>query len=232
MYGVFSHSFRFTYSLFVMKNHAIPEMLRYIITYAATTVSLTAVYWLRWYYHTVFKYKHRRVASVISHILDIRYEHYPQVAVKALHKKKAWGQVHQQMQDYENQTFETLDKVTAQPTSVGRAKHSRLKLLLIGVVLSVLAIMPLSYQFVPRHVDYKETTKVISLKPGLNRIGQVAFILSPDGKVLKAEKIERHLVHKPFGFKSWKSFFGNAAPFFPFAYSSSGMSTSKRTAMS
>lgn len=135
------------------------------------------------------------------------------MAHKALDIAVAYEQSCQQINAYEAQTFEALHQLIGQPPAMVSTTRHKLKVVLIGVALSVLAIMPLSYQLASRHVDYKETTKAIPLKPGLNRIGQVLLILGPAGEVLQAQRIKRRIVHKVLNFKNLRAFLGNIAPF-------------------
>lgn len=50
------------------------------------------------------------------------------------------------------------------------------KTILFGIILSILAGMPLLSTLLPDHVDYKETTQTVKLKPGQNQIGDITKV--------------------------------------------------------
>lgn len=87
------------------------------------------------------------------------------------------------------------------------------KLIITGFILSVFALAPLISNFLPDGVNYDESYQSITLKPGLNQLGDLDLTIGNDGRVLRAEKPNSRITNRFFGFRNKRSFTASGVPF-------------------
>lgn len=89
------------------------------------------------------------------------------------------------------------------------------KIIVAAAILSLSAAMLLLRGFLPEDADYSETTQMIPLVPGNNRIGNVLITISQTGQALRAEKIDRKATHTFLSFRNFRTFLIAGTPFLP-----------------
>ena len=214
-WGLFAYvSLWFVYWVFFPKPSKLSYLIYYLSIYIATGITFIVIYYLYRYYRKTFKRKHSKLAGLVSYIFDIRHKNYPRMASRALERKEGSQETFEHVEEYEKETFAVLDKVAGHPeVEPPSSKAYKLKLILIGVVLSIVTLTPLLHQFVPEHIEYVETEHKVSLKPGANKVGDVILTIDSEGRVVKVEKTERHNIHEVFGFENLGVFLVNIGTF-------------------
>lgn len=215
-WGLFAYvSLWFVYWVFFPKPSKLSYLIYYLSIYIATGITFIVIYYLYRYYRKTFKRKHSKLAGLVSYIFDIRHKNYPRMASRALERKEGSQETFEHVEEYEKETFAVLDKVAGHPeVEPPSSKAYKLKLILIGVVLSIVTLTPLLHQFVPEHIEYVETEHKVSLKPGANKVGDVILTIDSEGRVVKVEKTERHTTHGVFSFPNLRVFSVNISSFF------------------
>lgn len=93
-------------------------------------------------------------------------------------------------------------------------KLSENKAIIIGVIISILALLPLIEEFIPHNVKYNKTTEVIQLKTGLNQFNNLELIIGKGNKIVQAKKVNHQIIDEFLGFKDFKTFLLMGSPYF------------------
>lgn len=92
-------------------------------------------------------------------------------------------------------------------------KPYTIRFILLGSLIVLLGIAPLFHQFMSKHVDHVITREAISLKPGINEVGNLRITLDEHGVVTGVKKVNRHAAHPFLSFQNGKDFIIAIGPF-------------------
>ena len=181
-----------------------------------TGLSLLAAYLPYRYYQRTFKQRHEKLAAYITRISTIPCKKNHTIYKANSHGTEPYEKASQELYDSELNYIEDDEEKSKKMERTGvevDTTLNKIRFTLVGSILSLSALVPMLHQFVPSRVEHHGTREEVSLKPGLNIIGNVMLVLGPNGKVLTVKETQQQATHKVLRFENLRSFLLTIAPF-------------------